>query len=211
MLRTWQALITMRSSGVVDTLHAIASRSVTISHRIRVYVSVAVASLTQLYATLYPSGVPEETISARFTTLSEISHGTLQANNGIICHRHAGAVIGTRAALTIVLGSAKSMSIETTGALVARVPRRVVLTNTPSCLRVAYVSVLVAVAWHTGHEGTAVSGTVPISRGTRLAELADITLRTAALLHPVGCGSRGTPLGCLQLDIVQVGLSNLSV
>jgi hypothetical protein len=67
---TWQALIALRTSGVVDALQALASRSVAVADSVFIDVLVTVASLAELNLSSYASGVAVETVGTDLASRS---------------------------------------------------------------------------------------------------------------------------------------------
>lgn len=208
---TWQTLVTILSGSIVNTLQTVSSRPVTVAHSIRVHISIAIASLAQFNGSLDSCWITIEAIRAGLTPLTKVTQRTLQANDRVISHCHTGTVVRARTPLTIVGSATERISIVSPRALVTGVSCRVVLTDTTSRLRVTDIRVLVTVTGHTRHKGTTVRGTVTESWSTRLTELANVSFRATALLHPTGSRSSGTTLCCLQLHIIQVGFSDLRI
>jgi hypothetical protein len=66
-LFTWQALVTLGSPGVVDTLEAFTSDPVTVADSIRVHVEVAVTGLALPHRPVATLGVSKKAVTAQVT------------------------------------------------------------------------------------------------------------------------------------------------
>lgn len=199
---TWQTLVTILSSSIVNTLETISSGPVTVAHSIRVHISIAITSLAQFHGSLDSCWITVEAIRTGLTPLTKVTQWALQANNRVISHCHTGTVIRTRTPLAIVGRATERISIVSPRTLVTGIPGRIVLTDTTSRLRVTDICVLMTVTGYTRHKGTTICRTVAESWSTRLTELTNVSLRATTLLHPTGSRSSGTTLSCLQLHIV---------
>lgn len=199
---TRQTLITPRTGRIVDTLQTLARRSITIAHRIRIHIPIAIARLTQLHSAHQPIRIAKIPIGAQLATLAEIPDRTFQTNN-ILAHLQARSILHARTPLAIVLGTHQRIAIKALGTLVARIASRVVLANTTARLRIAVVRMLVAVARLARHERSTTRRTVPIARHARLTVLPQIAHRTRALFDPVRRLAGRSAIRRLQLHVVQ--------
>jgi len=202
-----QTLIAVPPGRIVDALQALTCRPIAIAHGIGIHIAIAIATLAGLDFAQESCGISIEAIATLLATGTEVALGTLCTYNRILVDLQTGTIIGTGTPLTVVRSSAKSISIESFGTLIAVIPMGIVLADASARLRVTDVRMTMAIAGDAGHEWTSTGGTVPIAGGARLTELTQVSLRAGTLLNPGGRMTSCTTMSRLQLHIVQNGLT----
>jgi hypothetical protein len=197
--------------GIVDTLQTFTSDGIAVSNCIGIDIVIAGTFVAGSGSSILSYWISKVAIFTHIATVANISSLAVDAGDFIIQQLNTRAIIRTRTRFAIIRSTSQSITIETRCTALAVFTHSVVLADAASIVDIADIRVAIAVARDAPGQWATAGWFPVIARCTRLTELADIAIRTCALLDVAHLIKPIARAGRLKLDIVKETDSACSV